>query len=766
MNNGLPFKIMEIVDNGPGSNVFTGPARVIDVQLNRADPLIWLIDRDKPHKKLPTQRKGYICSPFCIPLPEFVEHIRAGKLVVLNIQPTLALLLRDSDRLENCKTEKLRVKMLKQLQDRDMRFESIRPLVCVPGGNMPRPISEVVLDPKFAQIITAHAKSLGRSPSTLRSWMNRFWAGACQRNALVANFDGRCGTPGREKKQAKKLGRSPRLYKTGHWDSRGYSLTEEDKQRLSCGFALITKERTARDAYLLTCSAHWAFHVETQPGEIRATLFTKDRRPTFDQFMRWGAKLQEKTVRRIVIGRSKWEQERKTTGASERDTVVAVGQQAQFDGTSNDVYLVSFRSRLKKLPPLTRLILKESRTGIIYGIYCGWEPASPQTALQAILNGAIEDKRPWARRFDVEIDEDAIPGLLSRQILADNGELKGERPTEFETQFGVAISYAPSGRGDAKGSIESDHQRIHAHLDHRLPGTTHGKPRARGQSHPAADALWNYNEYMRELIRWIVWHNTVEEVPDIAPDDLLLLEPSIKPTRINIYKWLTRKGLNVSLNVDYDALRAFTLPDVEAVICKNGIRLIAEVHGRKTRLLRLRYTSHDLAQSGLLTQVKLTGKDIRTRVKMDPTDLSQVWLPLRGGLIKATHSTRDQLINKHLVLDEWRLYCEDHAVQKDLSAQDREQHRSDTVLRTHAVTNSAKAEVKGAISAMAKKPSRAALVANLENNRREEIELLRAQDRHLNNNEREEIICDSDDLLTDPPDAAENAMSAFLEDFE
>lgn len=757
MSNSLPLQPMDILDNGPAAAVLTGPARVLDIDFKSTDPVVWLIDCMRMHRTQSTMRKSYFCMPYSRALSDIKEYLCTTQCVVLKIQPSTALMLKDADRLANCKTEKQRAKLLKQLVERDRRFDAISPLVCEPHSKVPRSVSEVMSDSNLGCRIDERAQQLGHASSTLRNWMNRYWSGGCQLSALYAGYD-RCGNPGQEKKQNKKLGRNPRLYKTGHWTTRGFPLSSQDKQRLACGFVLISKELKPRDAYLLTSSAHWGDHEFTSSGEVRATLFAKEHRPSFDQFMRWGSRLANKTARELVIGNIKWRQERKTTGRSERDNVIAIGQKAFFDGTSTDVYLVSFRNRLKKLPPLTRLILKEARTGMIYGIYCGWEAPSPETAHLAILHGALKDKRAWARRFGVEISEESIPGLFARHIITDNGELKSQASTEAENQFGFGISYAPAGRGDAKGSVETEHKRMHSDLDHRLPGSTHGKPRSRGQTHPAAEALWNYTEYMGELIRWVVWHNTVEEVPDVAPDDMLLSIPRIVPTRRNIYTWLSQKGLNVSLNVDYEALRAFTLPDVEAVIAKNGIRLIGRVHGRKTRLLRLRYTSPELAQTGLLTQVKVTGKEIPTRVKMDPTDLSQAWLPTHAGMIRTTHSVRDQSINKNLTLDEWVSYCEEQAVLADLSAGDREQHRTDFVLRHSAITDSAKAEVQSTLDKLQKKPSRVALVSNLESNRRQEIELLRKQDREAN-----EAVNDEDDPIEPNalPDVADDVMGNF-----
>jgi hypothetical protein len=267
---------------------------------------------------------------------------------------------------------------------------------------------------------------------------------------------------------------------------------------------------------------------------------------------------------------------------------------------------------------------------------------------------------------------------------------------------------------------------------------------------------------MRELIRWIIWHNTVEERPDLAPDDMLMAQPPVKPTRINIYTWLTQKGLNVSLPVDYNALRAFTLPDFEAVICKNGIRLIGQIHGRKKRLLRLRYTSRELSSTGLLTQVKETGKDLPTRVKMDPNDLSQAWLPTRAGMIRVTHSERDKIINKNMVLDEWISYCEEQAIQNDLSTEAREQYRTDFVCRTQALNEAAQAEVNATIATLSKKPSKTRLISNLELNRRQEMELLRAQEQALEEQKTEQVVCEVTPVNPDAQDPADDAMTSFF----
>lgn len=121
-------------------------------------------------------------------------------------------------------------------------------------------------------------------------------------------------------------------------------------------------------------------------------------------------------------------------------------------------------------------------------------------------------------------------------------------------------------------------------------------------------------------------------------------------------------------------------------------------------------------------------------------------------------TVQDQSINKNLTLDEWESYCEEQAVLTDLSTADREQHRTDTILRQSAITESAKAEVKSALTKLRKKPSRVALVSNLELNRRHEIELLRLQDQ-----ESDASINDEETTLETHaiPNAADEVMAAF-----
>lgn len=760
----LPFTCMSVIDNTFGNTELEGLVRIIGINSTAPNPTVWLIDLQRPHKNKPRHRKFYLKRPYLFSLASLINLIENNKCRVVELSKDPLLFLKDRDRLDTCLSEEKREKLISHFQIRDKRFSIIKPLICNENGT-PLPAGKLMEDNEFPARLKNHAANAGISEQTIRNWIHRYWSAANHKSALMPKYEGRSGGPGQTRKQSIKIGRIPRLYTQGEQPSRGYVLMEEDKKKIAFGYELISKEITPYEAYLITSACFWSDPEEKLNGETRNVLYPKYLRPTFDQFKRWGQRLAKVTIREIMQGPRLTKQSKKATGGSEQDSIMAIGQQAMFDSTSNDVYLVSYRDRVKKLPPMTRLVLRESRVGLIYGLYCGWERASQATALLAIIHGAMPDKVEWARRFGVEINRDAIPGLLAKNTLGDNGEMKGEAITAFSEEFGVGISFAPNGQGEAKGGIESSHRTIHRRVDHNIPGTTHGKQRTRGEKHAALAALWNYYEYMSKLIEYIVFHNTEEEVPDLAPDDMLMHTPRIRPTRINIYKWLDNQGLNASVQYDYQALRAYALPTREAVVCKNGIRLVVKIQGRKTHLPRLRYTSKALAETGLLSQVKQTGKTIPTILKIDDNDISKAWAVTRFGLIEVFNSSRDTIINNKITLQEWIGYFQEQQILGDLAEARKEQMASERIMLDQAITSAAKKEIETQKSRQPKKTSNRSIRNNLKKNREEEIEDLRLQDRWLPKNPESSATFTeqpkSQDLRPDIESVADDVMISY-----
>ncbi len=758
------LQVGAILDNTPGSAKLVGPCRTLGLipAVNRV-LLIALPGKGKDKLK---QTTDYVPGPFSCKLSDVKDSIEQLRLHVLQTDKS-ATPMPDATRLAAARDDRERKKLQKRFDRRDARWSVIKPLLFDEHGGPMRSALELLDDPLFAKNVRARAEAAGVTHVTVYSLLHRFWAGGSQRSALMPAFD-QCGSPGVTKVQNVKLGRRTRLVtalvreleeakelamsgETIESSSKattpsgqgcasplpGYVLDrgkgpeaekapDSDKMKLAWGWRLIRHGVSREKAYRLTMAVFWAAkHTLLPDGTKKATLLPQVERPTRAQFARWGRKLNgNRSVAETMLGARKWKQRTGTRGGSVQDLVQNVLQIDVFDGTTTDVYLVSIRSRLKKLPPMTRLVLKDLRTGLIRGWYCGWLPPSPRTALLAILCAA-RSKVAMYKRFGIDITEEQFPSGLARTVQADNGEFKGAAMLEAEEQFGFSVDFTEVFRGDRKGSIESQHHTDHKKLDADAPGYSNGgKHRDRGEDHAAISACWNYWEYMRELLLHYLDYNH-EEVPDLAPLDMLHEQPPIKPTRLNIFNWLREHGNTSELPVDVASLEAFCLEDIPAVIRKNGVYLKVKIDGRDVVMPRLRYTSEELIATGLMSEVQRTNHVIQTFVKMDPEDLQTVWLPTRhAGMLRLTCATREATLLRKYTLNECMSLAQDLALARDLNVDAHDQENLDRDLRREVQTRVAKMELSAEVRARGKKPTKISAHTNLRQHAREEEGLL------------------------------------------
>ena len=707
-----PFKLLDVLSNTPHASVLPAPMRVITFV--EVDDELWLIPLSGKVGKKESHRDTYSGGPVCWSLKAFVSHISESRIAVSQLASNRAHDMPDVEMLSSAKTPKAATRIKKQLRHRDLRWDLIAPIVAN------RSFLQVIHDPGRTLAIAQRAKETGASRTTIYYALHKYWASGSRRNGLINSYN-KCGSPGVPKAQRNKLGRKTRLQNAGESNCEGYVLADEqDKVKLAWGYALTRHNLTPHDAFLAASSVHWAERIIDESGRESITLFPPLQRPSYEQFLYWGKLLNsEKSITEMALG--KWEFNKRTEarGGSLQDQVTSVGQQGVFDSTSTDVYLTSRMSRLRVLPPLTRLVAQDTRSEIIYGLYCGWEAPSPATALQAILHGATP-KPLWCKRFDIDITEEEWPHQLARTIQADNGELKGSVPTEAERQFGFSITYTPIDRGDKKGGLESSHHSFHKELDHKLPGTTKGKPRTRGVAHGANFALWNHYEYMRELIYAVLKYNNEERL-ELAPLEMLSEIPAIKPTRLNIFHWLRKQGMRADLPVDLEALRAFTLPDVDAVVRKNGVYLMGSILGHMQVLPKMRYTSQELVATGLMSRVKVSGSPLRTKVKLDQNAPGYAWLPTQVGMIPLRLAANDTFLSDELTLADWKDHLSERTLLRDQGRGVVDQSNADTWLRREAITANAEAERKAELSELRKPPSKTAIKRDLRKHRDEEM---------------------------------------------
>lgn len=750
----LPFKTLQVLHDTPSDAIFGEPMLILGCV--EASDVLWLIpvlpkkldvaarpapsqdgpegvDTKVPLAPVPAKKKrrapAYARGPQPWSLTQVLRDIETFRVSVSQKAVDRRLAMTDDQLLTAAETPNEKQKLQTRKGYRDDRYASILPILTGGCGTTPRPFISVINDPRLGSMISKRAKETGKSRSSIYHALHLYWRAGSQMNGLFPNFD-QCGLPGVEKNQKTRVGRHSRPYKAGLVTSTGFTMTDDAKDKLEWGYRLIKHNVTAETAYLLTCSVHWADRITADDGTVGVQLWQPESRPTLNQFEYWGKKLNgEKSFAEAVLGKLKWDRHSAARGGSLQDQVTAAGQLAAFDSTSTDVYLTSYMSRLRKLPPMTRIVLKDTRTELILGFYCGWEPPSPASALMAILHAATSHVA-FCQRYGITITEYQWPALLPKTIQTDNGEFKGSTPTEAERQFGFSIDYTPTNSGDRKGGIESQHRSDHKQLDHKLPGTTMGRARKRGEEHAASHALWNYYEYIRELI-WAVLEHNNQEVPDLAPIEMLREVPAIKPTRLNIFHWLRRHNMVVEAVVDPDALRAFTLPRVDAVIKKNGLYLEVPVHGRKMLLPRLRYSSPEFVATEMMSRVKLGKQTLRTVVHMDKSDPSRVWLPTKQGMIMLTLATTDSNLKQQITLEDWIDHIGARLLEGDLQKAASDQKKMTTVLRRQATTESAKAQLAEETKRMPRPPSKASHKRNLRTNRDRELADLRRQEEQM-----------------------------------
>lgn len=653
--------------------------------------------------------------------------------------------MSDEEYKDSAPTKKERERRVARLASRDSAWDMVSAIV----GDMS--VREIASNPmRLRPRILKQAEERGVNPTTVYRSLHIYLTSGGVRSSLIPNTQLR-GAPGREKTHATKLGRKSRLEKAGDVKGACFILTPQAKQRLANGYAIRKKSKTVEDAYLLTCAVYWS----TLKSDGTPKLLPPNERPTRTMFKYWGRKLNNTESRKNRIGSDAWTSN--ITAGSTQDQVCAVGQMAMIDSTSSDVYLTSMMSRLKKLPPMHRTIVKEQRSTAIIGFYVGWEAPSSSTALQAILCSA-ESKVELCARFGISIKEgEGILSLLCKLYLADNGEMKSKYVTDAEKEFRFGVEYVKAYSGQSKSDVENQHHTDHKRLDHKLPGTTKGKQRERGEVHPANEALWNYFEYMHEFLLMVIEYNN-EEVKHLAPT--AMLKEGVAPTRNNILKWMMDRNMRADIPCNVDQLRAYTLPSTKAVMTKTGIRLLMPDGIR--HVPELRFYAPELQQSHFFADSVKSGGSVEIKVKHKEDDLGHVWFALPTGLARIPNVSSDDEFVREATMADHIQWAELEDLRKDKGKAEEDQVKLDTITRREGTTLRAKKEAEEELAVLPKKPSKKEFRSELRKNRDEEMTALRSQSPESTEAHEETTVAVPE---VEYAEASVDAMDAFMQEF-
>lgn len=700
-----PGKILTPVT---ASSFLPVPYRILHI-----DPgCVWCIASPHRRKDRPA---GYLPGPVALQTNAILAAIDRAEITQAAYRPPTQCVMADADYLAGHLSDKERSRRARRIQRRNQAWTIVGPIV------KDHPLVDLLHDTALKRsLILQRARECKRTLPTVYRLLHLYWANGSVVNGLMP-LTSRCGAPGTERYPCRPAGRRPRRLITKPDAPRQRILTQTDKRHIGVAYALTGQGCTRSHAFAQMNNAYYSDGEVGEDGTPHFVLHPECRRPTRRQFTYWGRKLANLPAFRARNGLPEIRVKQFHRGGSTRDLAQAVGESAQFDATSNDVYLTSLFDRQVKLSPPVRSIIVEQRCGVILAPLVGWEHPSSSTFLQTVLLGA-SDKVALCARYGIHIRPGDWPGLLCRKYFTDNGEARTAEVLEAGEQLGFDLEFAPSYKGAAKGDVESQHHADHRGLDHMLPGTTRGRRRERGEKHPALSALWNYDEYMREYLLLCIAHNNAED-PQRAPTEMVVA--GVRPTRINILKWLINHGQRADIPFDLDMLRAWTLPTVDAVIQRDGIFI--NYPGTRDRVRSLRFMCDALRNDPRYIKAGTTGHVIPTQVRFQGEDLSELWLPQDSGLLRVPNVSSDRYLVDHGTLADLAEHRESEAVRQTTLQQSTDQAEAEVVQRRVAVTDNAATELKRQREQSGSPVSKAAQTHNLKVNAAREQAIIRGR---------------------------------------
>lgn len=289
--------------------------------------------------------------------------------------------------------------------------------------------------------------------------------------------------------------------------------------------------------------------------------------------------------------------EKQYDGVKQGLTVERALERVQVDHTKLDLFVVDDEDRLPIGRPTLTFSLDE-KTGYPLGIYVGFEPPSYLTVMQCLRHTILPKDYVKAQFPSVVHTWDAYG--TPETLVVDNGKEFVSRSLEDSClQLGIELIYCPPRVPWFKGAIERRFGIINEELLHGLPGTTFSNVAERGEYDPAKNAVISLSALLEMLhiflIDYYAEHQTGKNrIPARAWDRATReFPPSLPPNR---------DELTVLLGM-YD----------DRVIQPRGIEFEC-----------LFYDSPDLRRLRTLVN-RPNGKE-RVDIKVDPSDLGQIWV--------------------------------------------------------------------------------------------------------------------------------------------
>lgn len=433
-------------------------------------------------------------------------------------------------------------------------------------------------------------------------------------------------------------------------------------------------------------------------GKFECDIKPEALRYTVHQFEYWGRKgVGALSALQIERGETEAKREYLRRLNSIGENFATVNGSAFIDSTSTDVTLVSVASRQTVLMAPWRTEVLGAGLNYIFGTHVTFDSPSNMTALLAILHAA-EDKVAFCARFGITIEPRDWYSMTFHRILGDNGDPKGKLVEQQVSEMETGTHYGMTNDAINKSPQESNHRVNQRHVDHKIPGTTHGRRPGRGEPRASETARWNYFEYMLKLIKHALYHNNVEQVPQLLT--LAMRRDGVEPTRRGILEWMMARGYVSSAATDLNSLRVRCLPRLKGVIHADGIHIFNPWEERRELIVpKMCYRGAWLMRAGLLEAASKRAK--RVDVHLDPMNPQQAWVNLDGLRPLQLHTNDPDMLELTL-LDWCRISSDDKLIAFLDKAQETRRSIED-VAENNAITAHAQRELNAEIQRDGKK---------------------------------------------------------------
>ena len=399
-------------------------------------------------------------------------------------------------------------------------------------------------DKSFRGACIREAQELtGLHKSTLYRYLRRYWQGGKVKNALLPHFNN-CGSYGndRESKEIKR-GR-PRKFEDAPV---GINIDEETKQLLRSGIRLFynNKEKTPlKHAYQKTLEKFFSSGFRQNGNALVPILPPPEKLPTFGQYKYWFKKEMdlEDTIK-SRHGKKRFALDYRPILGSSTYESFGPGSRFQIDATVADVYLVSeYRREWIIGRPIIYIVI-DVFSRYIAGIYIGLEGPSWIGAMMALAN-TTADKVRFCEQYGISIEpEEWVCSHLSQKLMADRGELEGNKPSHLIDVLGVDVENAPPYRADWKGIVEQQFRLANLRSIRFIPGAIKERFRERGERDYRLDAKLTLREFTKIMIQNVLYHNNHHHMLWYDRNEFMVAE-DVTPIPNELWRWgiINRNG--------------------------------------------------------------------------------------------------------------------------------------------------------------------------------------------------------------------------------